>query len=120
MSAARRILVVEDDEDVRELIACTLEEHAYAVDQASDGRQALLRVAESCPELILLDMKMPRMNGWEFARQFHEQFGWPAPIVVVTASADAQARASEIGAEGHLGKPFALADLLAVVKQYLP
>ena len=91
MSVARRILVVEDDEDVRELIVSTLEDQAYAVDVASDGRQALERVAETCPELILLDMKMPGMNGWEFARRFHEQFGKVAPIVVVTASADAQA-----------------------------
>jgi CheY-like chemotaxis protein len=120
MSAARRILVVEDDDDVRELIATTLEDHAYAVDLAVDGRQALERVAESCPELILLDMKMPRMNGWEFARLFREQFGRVAPIVVVTASADAQARAAEIGAEGHLGKPFSLAALLAVVARHLP
>jgi CheY-like chemotaxis protein len=108
----RDVLVVEDDADLSALVEMILVDAGYPVRTAADGAQALDRVAEAMPGLILLDMRMPVMNGWEFARAFAERHGRAAPIVVVTAAENARARAEEIGAEGWIEKPF---DLEAVI-----
>jgi CheY-like chemotaxis protein len=71
------------------------------------------------PGVILLDMRMPGMNGWDFAREFRARHGRACPIVVVTAAENARARAEEIGAEGWLSKPFELEDVLATVERHL-
>jgi CheY-like chemotaxis protein len=71
------------------------------------------------PGLILLDMRMPVMNGWEFAREYRARHGRAAPIVVVTAAEDARARAQEIGADAWLEKPFDLDDVVRMVAQFL-
>jgi CheY-like chemotaxis protein len=70
------------------------------------------------PALVLLDMRMPGMNGWEFAREFRSRHGRAAPIVVVTAAEDARSRAEEIEADGWLAKPFDLEDVLAIAKRH--
>ncbi len=77
-------------------------------------------VAEEMPALILLDMKMPGMDGWEFSRHFRARYDRQAPIVVLTAAENARRRAEEIGAEGYLGKPFEIAELVAMVEKYAP
>jgi CheY-like chemotaxis protein len=71
------------------------------------------------PGMILLDMRMPVMNGWEFAREFRTRYENPCPIVVVTAAENARARAEEIGADGWLAKPFDLQDVLDTVARHL-
>ena len=114
MTAGCDVLVVEDDPDLAALVAMILDDAGFQVRSASDGRQALARVAERMPALILLDMRMPVMNGWEFAREFRAHYGRAAPIVVVTAAENARLRAEEIGAEGWLEKPFELEDVVAV------
>lgn len=112
------ILVVEDDPDLLALLEMVLGEAGYAVRTASDGRAALERVAEEMPALILLDMRMPGMNGWEFAREFRARHGRRAPIVVVTAAENARARADEIAADGWLAKPFDLADVMRAAERH--
>ena len=77
------VLVVDDDADLRELMVLLLEGAGYTVRTARDGRDALARVSERMPSLILLDMKMPGMNGWQFAAAFREQHGRSTRIVVV-------------------------------------
>ncbi len=116
---ARRVLVVEDDPDLSSLLEVILCDAGYRVLTAADGLQALERVAQEMPGLILLDMRMPRMNGWEFAREFHARHGRAAPIVVVTAAENAKLRAQEIGADGYLEKPFELEDVLRLVARHL-
>jgi CheY-like chemotaxis protein len=111
------VLVVDDDPELRTLIELALD--GYRVVTAADGREALDRVDEEVPGLILLDMKMPGMNGWEFAREFRQRFDRSSPIVVITAAPDARARAQEIDAEGYLGKPFDLDDLANLVARHL-
>lgn len=106
------ILVVEDDPDLLALEEMILADAGYRVRTASEGRAALARVAEEMPALVLLDMRMPGMNGWDFAKEFRVRYGRAAPIVVVTAAENARARAEEIGAEGWLAKPFELEDVL--------
>jgi CheY-like chemotaxis protein len=108
------VLVVEDDADLAALMGMILADAGHEVRTAGDGAQALARVAERMPGLILLDMRMPVMNGWEFARAFAERHGRACPIVVVTAAENAALRAQEIGADGWLEKPF---DVDAVLRE---
>ncbi len=115
----RTVLVVEDDPDLSALLAVILSEAGYPVMTAGDGIEALERVAERLPGLVLLDMRMPRMNGWEFAREFRARHGRAAPIVVVTAAENARLRAEEIGAEGWLEKPFELDQVMNAVARFL-
>ncbi len=116
---ARGVLVVEDDGDLSALLEIVLGEAGYPVRTAPEGAAALARVAEDMPGLILLDMRMPGMNGWEFAREFRARYGRAAPIVVVTAAENARARAEEIGAEGWLEKPFDIDDVGKVLRRFL-
>ncbi len=116
MSAS--ILVVEDDPDLLALEEMILTDAGYPVRTASDGRAALARVADEMPALVLLDMRMPGMNGWDFAREFRARHGRAAPIVVVTAAENARARAEEIGAEGWLAKPFEIGDVLRAAERW--
>jgi DNA-binding response OmpR family regulator len=117
---ARRggVLVVEDDADLSTLLEMVIADAGFPVRTAPDGAEALARVGEEMPALILLDMRMPVMNGWEFAREFRARHGHAATIVVVTAAENARARAEEVGAEGFLEKPFELDDVLAVVERH--
>jgi CheY-like chemotaxis protein len=111
----KRVLVVEDDDDLRWIVAAELEERGHDVAQAADGLQALDAVVRAWPDLILLDMRMPVMDGWRFVSELRRRFGRVAPIVVMSAAADARERAREVGAQACLAKPFDLAALLAVV-----
>jgi CheY-like chemotaxis protein len=116
---ARSVLVVEDDPDLLALLEMILADAGHAVRTAPEGAAALARVAEEMPGVILLDMRMPGMNGWDFAREFRARHGRACPIVVVTAAENARARAEEIGAEGWLSKPFELQDVLEIVERQL-
>ena len=115
----KAVLVVENDPDMRELVQVMLDERGYRVLTAAEGQEALAKVQEEMPGVILLDMKMPGMNGWEFAQVFRAQHGHAAPIVVLTAARDPQEPALEIGAEGYLDKPFDIHDLIQTVERYL-
>jgi CheY-like chemotaxis protein len=112
-------LVVEDDDDLREAAAELLRSAGFRVATAREGGEALTRVAQEMPGVIFLDMRMPGMDGWAFAREFRARHDSSAPIVVVTAAANAAERAQEIAADGCLGKPFEIKDLLATAAQYL-
>jgi two-component system, chemotaxis family, chemotaxis protein CheY len=112
------VLVVDDDTSIRDLIEMALADSGYAVETAADGAAALEVIGHTRPSMILLDMRMPGMNGWEFARAYRRLPGPHVPIVVLTAARDAGRRAAEISAEAFLGKPFDLNDLLAIVAEY--
>lgn len=119
----RTILIVDDDPDLLELIELMLlDVEGCNVQKAANGSEALAYVEASMPDLILLDMKMPIMSGWEFAERYHSTaLQEPrAPIVVVTAAENAARRAQEIEAQGWLSKPFTRADLLEEVHRHLP
>jgi two-component system chemotaxis response regulator CheY len=118
MSATRPILVVDDDPGIREFVDLALSDEGYQVVTATDGAAALEVLAQHFPAIILLDMRMPIMDGWEFARMYRERPGPHAPIVVVTAAREATDRAAQIAADGVLPKPFRLAELLEVVETY--
>lgn len=114
------ILLVEDDPDLANLEAFLLLEAGYEVASAGDGQAALAEVAKRLPALILLDMKMPVMDGRAFAAAFRQRYGHAAPIVVVTAADDPRRRAREAAADGWVSKPFDPEELLATVARFVP
>ena len=117
MKSAGGILVVDDDPDLREFLQLTLTSMGFEVTSAANGQEALADMEGYDPDLILLDMKMPVMNGWEFCHALEDRDSRP-PIVVLTAAPDPAGRAAEVHAEGWLGKPFEYADLEAVVRRF--
>ena len=119
-TASARVLVVEDDPDLAALEAELLEEQGHQVEVASNGREALAAVQRARPDLILLDMKMPVMNGREFAEAYRLAEPSPAPIVVVTAADDAARRAAEVRASEWIAKPFDPDALVEKVMRLLP
>ena len=113
------ILLVEDDADLRECVEMLLVARDYAVESAANGQEALDAIERNRPDLILLDMKMPVMNGWQFCRALDARGGHPPPIVVVTAAHDPAGRAAEVHAQAWLGKPFELDDVESTVRRVL-
>lgn len=109
------ILVVDDDPAIRATVSAILEMEGYAVQSAEDGERALEAVEQHRPSLVLLDMRMPVLDGWGFARAIKDR-GLKLPILVMTAAQDARRWAQEIGADGYLAKPFDLLDLLREVE----
>jgi two-component system, chemotaxis family, chemotaxis protein CheY len=114
-----RILVVDDDESIRQFISMALADRGYDVIQAEHGQAALECIKVVTPDLILLDMRMPVMDGWAFAKAYRETPPPHAPIVVVTAARDAAQYAAQIAADAFLAKPFDLKSLRQVVADYL-
>lgn len=115
--AATRVLVVDDDISILDTITAILSQEGYGVTGAASGEEALALLRTWHPTLVLLDMRMPAMDGWTVARLMREN-GLRVPIVVMTAAENARRWADEIGAEAHLAKPFALDDLLATVERF--
>ena len=110
------ILVVDDDPDVRLTVAGILEDEGYTVVDAADGLEALAKLAELRPAAILLDIGMPRMDGYAFAAELARRgLRDGLPVIVLTADGRAAEKAARLGADGYLTKPFTLPTLLAVV-----
>jgi urea transport system substrate-binding protein len=115
------VLVVDDDPDMIEVIELVLQDAGYKTRSALNGREALEAVAAGgMPALIVLDMLMPVMNGWQFADAFHALYGREVPIVVATAAEHVRSRSDGIGAVDVLPKPFEVSDLLRVVASHVP
>lgn len=111
-----RILVVEDDDAIRYSVEAVLSDEGFSVKVASDGQMALALARAWQPHVIVLDLVMPRMNGWTFAETYRSLPIAHAPIIAVTAAAEGAAKAAaEIGAQEVLVKPFDLNYLLEVV-----
>ena len=115
----RPILVVDDDQAIRLTIAELLESEGYSVATAINGADGLVVLDRVQPVLVLLDMRMPVLDGWGFARALRER-NIHVPIVVLTAAQDARRWAHEIAASDVVAKPFDLVDLLDAVERYYP
>jgi two-component system chemotaxis response regulator CheY len=111
------ILVVDDDPSILATLAEFLDMEGYRVKTATNGAEALDRVECAEPFLVLLDMRMPVLDGWEFVRALHER-GRRLPIMVMTAAQDARRWAEEVGAVGYVAKPFDLMELLTAVERH--
>ena len=121
-AAKPTVLVVEDEAPLLTLLRYNLEKQGFRVDEAADGEEALLRVAETRPDLVLLDWMLPQLSGLEVCRQLRRR---PAtrdlPIIMVTARVEQQdsVRALDIGADDYVTKPFAMDGLLARIRALL-
>ncbi len=115
---AQLILVIDDDPDIREVVREILEGEGYLVTTAANGAEALRVLEQQRPALVLLDMRMPVLNGWDFAAALRARGARP-PILVMTAAQSARRWAEEIGAQGYIAKPFDLSDLLTAVERLL-
>jgi len=116
--AGTRVLVVDDDPSILDTVTSILTSEGFQVMAASGGKQALSLVHSWHPTLVLLDMRMPIMDGWAVARSMQES-GSKVPIIVMTAAESAKRWADEIGAAGHLAKPFGLDELLECVEEHI-
>lgn len=117
---ADRILVVDDDESIRQIVRLCLTDEGYEVFEASNGVDALEMLPDCQPDLILLDLRMPVMDGWEFARRYRLGPGPHVPIVAFIAALNAQLECADLEATSILPKPFDLDDLLAIVRDLVP
>jgi CheY-like chemotaxis protein len=118
MPARKDILVVEDDPDMAEIIVRVLRQAGYATRRAENGQRAVEAVGERMPALVLLDMLMSVMDGWQCASALRTRYGSDLPIVVLTAAEDARVRGAAIAADDVLAKPFELHDLMRIVARY--
>src|SRR5919202_736818 len=114
----RQVLVIDDDEGIREVVAMAASAIGYEVVSVGDGAAALERLATSQPAVILLDMRMPGMDGWAFVQAYEHLPEPRAPVIVMTAAQDAAMCAAEINAATYLAKPFDLVDLHACIEQW--
>jgi two-component system, chemotaxis family, chemotaxis protein CheY len=117
-SELRLILIVDDDPAIRSTVSEILDMEGYPVQTAANGQEALSKVRATRPWLIILDMRMPIMDGWAFARTLQEE-GIKIPILVMTAAQNARRWAEEIGANAYIPKPFDLDELLNAVNKFI-
>jgi CheY-like chemotaxis protein len=116
------VLVVDDCSVNRLLVSATLRREGYRILEATDGGSGLEVIAREHPELVILDLQMPEMDGTEMMRRLRERSGASAPRVLLMTALDeteSAAKAREIGADAHLAKPFAPLELRARVKELL-
>src|SRR3954470_9714929 len=117
------ILLVDDDERVREVVRVNLEFEGYTVREAASADEGLAAIEDAKPDLILLDVMMPQVDGWEMLRRVQERHGAGAiPVVMFSGQVDERsgAEATERGAQGFVGKPFDLQQLIDQTKQIVP
>lgn len=117
-----RVLVVDDAEAIRELIAVNLELEGYDVERCADGLEALEAVARHRPDVVTLDAVMPRLDGFGTLERLRSDPATASiPVVMVTARASAAdlARGRALGADAYLTKPFEPAELIATIQRLL-
>lgn len=116
---AKKILVVDDKAELRTLLKAYLTQEGFEVVQAGDGRQALFIARHEKPDLIILDLMMPEMSGYEFMRLYSREAD--TPIIVLTAKVEENDKVLglELGADDYVTKPFSLRELTARVRAVL-
>lgn len=119
-AAASRILVVDDNDDCREALASFLEASGYAVSQAADGEEAVERARETAPDLILLDIMMPGVDGLEAARRIRSASDVDGVrIVAISAMEGAEQASLTAGCDACVTKPLDMADFSSRVGRWL-
>jgi two-component system, chemotaxis family, chemotaxis protein CheY len=115
----RTILVVDDDPGVLEVLELALEAEGYSVVVARNGREALDQAALSRPHLMLVDLMMPIMDGWQFVREVRKVDQLDAtPVIVLSAARNIDEMVRDLGVEAVVSKPFNLEDLLELVASH--
>jgi two-component system cell cycle response regulator DivK len=122
MGLPKKILIVEDHRDSRELVVKVLKNKGYQMLEAIDGEEALQKTATEKPDLILLDISIPKIDGFEVCRRLKSQDEFKdIPIVALTAHAmrGDREKALEVGCEGYISKPINIRELPDQVKSFL-
>jgi excisionase family DNA binding protein len=117
------VLIVDDDDRLREYVRVNLELEGYTVREAGSAEEGMRVLDDARPDLILLDVMMPKVDGWEMLQRVHDRHGVGAvPVVMFSGKVDERAadEAAERGAQGFIGKPFDPGELIAQTKQLLP
>jgi excisionase family DNA binding protein len=117
------VLIVDDDARLREYVRVNLEAEGYVVREAGSADEGLAALGEQSPDLILLDVMMPQVDGWEMLRRIQEHTGVGAiPVIMFSGKVDERSaeEAASRGAQGFIGKPFDPRSLIESTKQLLP
>ncbi len=111
---AHRLLIVDDEDNLRSMLAAALSHHGFAVTTADNGREALERIPLERPDLVLLDVMMPDLDGFEVCRRLRSS-GDRTPVLFLTArdATDDRVRGLTLGGDDYLAKPFSLDELVA-------
>jgi two-component system, cell cycle response regulator DivK len=120
---SKKILVVEDQEDNRQILRDLLSSAGYEMSEAGDGQKALTAVSRNRPDLILMDIQLPIMDGYEATRRIKSDPKTSAiPIIVVTSYALSgdETKAREAGCDAYVTKPYSPRALLAKIREFLP
>ena len=112
-------LVVEDDASIAEFVESVLCDEGYDVRMAHSGEEALRQVAESRPDVVLLDLLLPALGGEAVLSALRERYGHKVPVILMTAAREGVSQRESLEAEGLLLKPFDLADLVREVQRQL-
>ena len=119
MAEGRRILVVDDEPDLRDAVRVYLEMHGYSVLQAADGQEAVEKVRTTLPDLVVLDVMMPVMDGIAALQQIRTLSAVPVIMLTVKGDEDDKVRALRLGADDYVTKPFSQRELLARIESVL-
>jgi two-component system, chemotaxis family, chemotaxis protein CheY len=109
--AGKRVLIVDDDPDIRELLFTALEDEGFEVVPAANGQEGLAIIRTFHPDVIVLDLMMPVMDGWQFATELRAR-DEDIPIVLLSAARDLKTHAKTLSAAEIIEKPFDLSELL--------
>lgn len=113
------ILVVDDDPHIRELVRLFLQRAGFDVLEAADGREALLKLEGVKADMVILDIMMPNMDGWELCRELREHYDMPLLMLTAKGETTHKVKGFELGTDDYLVKPFEPAELVARVKALL-
>jgi two-component system OmpR family response regulator len=108
-----RVLVVEDEPDLRDMLAKTLRAHGYAVDVAPDGEEGLIKAGSWTYDAVVLDLMMPKLDGWGFLSQLRKQQSTPVLILTARDAVTDRVQGLDSGADDYVVKPFEPSELLA-------
>lgn len=117
--AQQKILIADDDRNICELIRLYLEKEGYSVVLAQDGEEAISRFQTTSPDLILLDVMMPKLDGWQVCREIRKKS--EVPIIMITAKGETfdKVLGLELGADDYVVKPFDTKEIIARIKAVL-
>ncbi len=115
------VLVVDDDASLRELIRASLSLDGYSVREAASAEEALAAIEDTAPDLVLLDVVMPGVDGWQMLQRMQERHG-SIPVIMFSGKVDEESatEAEQRGAQGFIGKPFDPQQLIERAKQLVP
>lgn len=118
----KKVLVVEDNNDNREVYVTVLRHYGYDVIEAVNGEQGLQKAQQEKPDIILMDLSLPVIDGWEATKRLKaNQELKTIPVIAITAHAMSgdEARALEVGCNGYLSKPCMPKDIISIVKKFI-